>query len=75
MVYQLTIRMFHRSYNANHLFREELKLAFDMKIDEMIKLMDGHIRQMHSKYPGDNIVGSITRLSGHKMSILTFAIM
>ncbi|KAJ5769200.1 hypothetical protein N7520_003759 [Penicillium odoratum] len=34
---------------------EDLKIAFDIKIDEMIKLMDGHIRQMHSKYPGDNI--------------------
>ncbi|KAJ5623175.1 hypothetical protein N7490_011780 [Penicillium lividum] len=34
---------------------EDLKLAFDIKVDEMIKLMDGHIRQMHSKYPGDNI--------------------
>jgi hypothetical protein len=40
--------------------REDLKLAFDTKIDEMIKLMDGHIRQMHSKYPGDNIVGFIS---------------
>jgi len=44
-----------------------------MKIDEMIKLMDGHIRQMHLKYPGDNIVGSISRLSDHEITILIYS--
>ncbi|KAJ5930551.1 hypothetical protein N7466_006044 [Penicillium verhagenii] len=34
---------------------DDLKKAFDLKIDEMITLMDGHIRQMHSKYPEDSI--------------------
>ncbi|KAJ5655126.1 hypothetical protein N7490_002129 [Penicillium lividum] len=52
---------------------EDLKLAFDIKIDEMIELIDGHIRQMHSKYPGDNIVGTFPSRHSHMMSMLTFA--
>ncbi|KAJ5893488.1 hypothetical protein N7495_005179 [Penicillium taxi] len=34
---------------------KELKLAFDLKIDETIKLMDGHIAQMKSNYPDEKI--------------------
>ncbi|KAJ5698126.1 hypothetical protein N7462_000131 [Penicillium macrosclerotiorum] len=34
---------------------DHLKEAFDVKIDEIIHLMDGHLHQMHSKYPEDQI--------------------
>lgn len=72
MVYQLTIRILHHSYIANPSYRDDLKLAFDVKIDEMIKLMDGHIRQMHAKYPGDNIVGSLSSLCDLETAMLIF---
>jgi hypothetical protein len=40
----------------SHLQRDNLKKSFDLKVDEIINLVDGHIRQMHAKYPNDNIV-------------------
>jgi hypothetical protein len=42
--------------------RDELKKSFDLKIDEIINLVDGHIRRMHVKHPDVNIVCQISHL-------------
>jgi hypothetical protein len=39
-----------------HRSRTLLKECFDVKTEEICNLLDGHIRQMHNKYPGDQIV-------------------
>ncbi|KAB8077963.1 hypothetical protein BDV29DRAFT_167418 [Aspergillus leporis] len=34
---------------------DDVKNCFDLMVHKMCTLLDGHIRQMHSKYPGDQI--------------------
>jgi DNA helicase TIP49 (TBP-interacting protein) len=36
--------------------RENIRRAFDIKVDEMCELLDGQIEQMQNKYPQNRIV-------------------
>ncbi|KAE8141241.1 hypothetical protein BDV38DRAFT_237622 [Aspergillus pseudotamarii] len=43
-------------YNGQmHIAWEEIKDCFDLMVNKMCTLLDGHIKRMHAKYPGDQI--------------------
>lgn len=45
------------------MYRQELQNCFDEKVDQILALLDGHIRHMYSKYPDDQIVSSTAFVS------------